>query len=663
MSAVKRGEELMKSRRRFRNGPVAVAALLGVVMAVLAALTLAGSAASAQDQSEGDQTVSIVNGVDATGERVEVSILRGAYGDGLPEVSVVEAGAEVDDVTVATVAGLNRPTEVMFVLDVANRSMAGGALKTLASSVADAVRDLPSGVRYGLVTAGDRAALQTRLGNDPEQILADLQLLAADESAALHDAVNIAGKTFSDEPGVARSVIVISSGADTSSLKSLTAAEASVVQSGAQVIWVPYGIDDPAMAGLVDRSGGLTVALSDLEQAPETIASVSALATNRLLVSFASQLTSGNRIDVTMAIDGQEQRFSYPTGVYTSTKLQLAPSPVAMATEPGFFGQPIVLYVSVGLAFLAIAAAIWALGSMFAGGETSLDMVLARYSDRDGSLEDEDVQEMLVQTALIRRAVDITEGFAERQGVLTRLEELLERANLPFRAGEGLFFLGTLTLVTAGLAAVTTGSLVVTALVAIFSLVAGFAVANFLAGRRLKRFEAQLPDALQLLAGTLRAGYSLPQGLDAVSTEISDPMGQELRRALTEAQLGRELEDALSGIAERLDSEDFAWAVMAIGIQREVGGNLSEVLMTVSETMIQRERLHREVSALTAEGRVSAGILSLLPPGLGVVMWVMNPDYLAVLFNRRIGLILLGLAVVSGLAGLAWMKKVITIDV
>ena len=140
-------------------------------------------------------------------------------------------------------------------------------------------------------------------------------------------------------------------------------------------------------------------------------------------------------------------------------------------------------------------------------------------------------------------------------------------------------------------------------------------------------------------------------------------MGYELRRAITEAQLGREIEEALAGVAERLDSPDFAWAVMAIGIQREVGGNLAEVLLTVAETMIQRDRLAREVSALTAEGRVSAGILSMLPPGLGVVMYVMNPGYISVLFDRTLGLVLIGLAVMSGLTGLIWMKKVITIDV
>ena len=96
----------------------------------------------------------------------------------------------------------------------------------------------------------------------------------------------------------------------------------------------------------------------------------------------------------------------------------------------------------------------------------------------------------------------------------------------------------------------------------------------------------QLPDTLQLLSGTLRAGYSLMQGVEAVSQEVADPMGIELRRVVTEARLGRPLEDALEGTAERMGSPDFGWAVMAIRIQREVGGNLSELLLTVAETMV-----------------------------------------------------------------------------
>ena len=110
---------------------------------------------------------------------------------------------------------------------------------------------------------------------------------------------------------------------------------------------------------------------------------------------------------------------------------------------------------------------------------------------------------------------------------------------------------------------------------------------------RLKKFQEQLPDSLNLLAGSMRAGFSFMQGLEAVADEASEPIRGELQRAFTEARLGRPIEEALDEAALRMESRDLAWAVMAIRIQREVGGNLAELLDTVSETMTHRERLRR----------------------------------------------------------------------
>ena len=186
---------------------------------------------------------------------------------------------------------------------------------------------------------------------------------------------------------------------------------------------------------------------------------------------------------------------------------------------------------------------------------------------------------------------------------------------------------------------------------------------QFKVHRRCRAFEQQLPDTLTLLAGTLRAGYSIGQGFEAVSGEIQDPMGRELRRVVTETRLGRPLDESLEAVAERMNSDDFSWAVMAIRIQREVGGNLAELLVTVADTMTQRERLRRDVATLTAEGRMSAIVLGLLPPALGLVMWVINPTYMSTLLSPGLGYILLGLALVSMLIGFAWMKKTITIEV
>jgi tight adherence protein B len=197
----------------------------------------------------------------------------------------------------------------------------------------------------------------------------------------------------------------------------------------------------------------------------------------------------------------------------------------------------------------------------------------------------------------------------------------------------------------------------------IFIVIAPPAVLSFLAARRLRKFNSQLPDTLQLLASSLRAGFSFLQGVEAVAQESSDPMGAELRRVIVEARLGRPVEESLDECAARMKSDDFAWAVMAVNIQREVGGNLAELLQTVSVTMIERERLRRDVKGLTAEGRMSAMVLGCLPPGLGAVFYVTNPGYIKVLFNHLGGQIALGVAVTAMLIGFFWMKKIVDIKV
>jgi tight adherence protein B len=256
----------------------------------------------------------------------------------------------------------------------------------------------------------------------------------------------------------------------------------------------------------------------------------------------------------------------------------------------------------------------------------------------------------------------MTEDFAERQGFLSKVENALERADLPLRAAEALFFYVAGALLTTLLVLVL-GGIVPGLMVGLVALLLPPALVNFKAGRRAKKFNSSLPDMLQLLSGSLRAGYSLLQGIEAVSKEVEDPMGKELRRVITEARLGREVEDSMDAVAERMASPDFAWAVMAIRIQREVGGNLSELLLTVADTMIERERLRRDIAALTAEGKLSAMILGLLPVGLGAFMWLSNPDYMGPLGSTTLGHVLLGVATVSLLIGFAWMKKIIDIEI
>jgi tight adherence protein B len=181
--------------------------------------------------------------------------------------------------------------------------------------------------------------------------------------------------------------------------------------------------------------------------------------------------------------------------------------------------------------------------------------------------------------------------------------------------------------------------------------------------RRLRAFGAALADTLQLMAGSLSAGLSLAQSVDTVVREGTDPIASEFRRALVESRLGVEIEESLAGIAERMESVDFEWVVMAIRIQRDVGGNLSEVLETAVGTMRERERLHRHVRALSAEGRLSALILLGMSIVLGAWMFVFRREYLRPLYTEPLGLLMLTGSVIGVVVGGIWLRKLVRVEV
>ncbi len=181
--------------------------------------------------------------------------------------------------------------------------------------------------------------------------------------------------------------------------------------------------------------------------------------------------------------------------------------------------------------------------------------------------------------------------------------------------------------------------------------------------RRRAAFSDQLPDLLQLIASTLQAGFSLPQALDAVVREENQPAAGEFSRALAEARIGADLDTALEAIANRMDSDDLRWTVMAIRIQQGVGGNLAEVLLTIAETIRERAYLRRQVRALSAEGRLSAYILVALPLVVATWLFVSSATYMRPLYTTTMGEFMLVLAVILLLVGTFWMRRVIKVEI
>jgi len=181
--------------------------------------------------------------------------------------------------------------------------------------------------------------------------------------------------------------------------------------------------------------------------------------------------------------------------------------------------------------------------------------------------------------------------------------------------------------------------------------------------RRRKAFSSSLPDTLQLMSGSLAAGLSLAQSVDTIVREGTEPISSEFKRVLVEARLGVSLEDSLEDVGERFESRDFGWVVMAIKIQRQVGGNLAELLDTVAATMREREYMRRQVAALAAEGKLSAIVLGALPPAFMLYLLVTNREYVMVLFTQPLGWLMLGGAAALLSLGVFWMSRLIKVEV
>lgn len=188
---------------------------------------------------------------------------------------------------------------------------------------------------------------------------------------------------------------------------------------------------------------------------------------------------------------------------------------------------------------------------------------------------------------------------------------------------------------------------------------AGHLLLGFLAGKRRAKFDQQLGDTLQLLSGGLRAGHSILRAIDAAAAESQSPTSEEMRRVITETSLGRDLLASLTDTSERMQNEDFVWIAQAIQINREVGGNLAEVLDQVNETIRERSEIKGHIKSLAAEGKFSAYILIAMPFGIVVMLMMVNPGYMNPMFTHPLGWVMMGASAVMMTLGSLWMRKII----
>lgn len=206
-------------------------------------------------------------------------------------------------------------------------------------------------------------------------------------------------------------------------------------------------------------------------------------------------------------------------------------------------------------------------------------------------------------------------------------------------------------------------SVVTGALLATLVPVGAKATLKIRAGRRRKEFAGQLDNTLRIIASALRAGQSLQIALNSVAADAAPPMSEEITRIINENRLGRDLVDAMTASADRMDSEDFLWFAEAVEVQRDSGGNLNDIIDTVAETIRGRAEIREKVRAYAAEGKASCYVLMALPIGLGVVYTLMNPHYLDPLFIHPLGRLMLAVSAILYTVSWFWMRAIVAIKV
>lgn len=620
-----------------------------------------------------------------------VDFIGSRYGDGGQTVLIIEFsnfqtapdpagvqitvdGQPVSDLQVESVAESSVPVGTVLAID-ASGSMSGAAMEAAKAAATAFVQQSGPADQIAILTFSDGVQTLSGFTTNKEVLSERIASIEAAGETAFNDAVIQGVSLFDAASGsnLLANLIVLTDGEDTASQASLEDAIAAVEQRDVRVFGVALEGSDfnpEPVQRVAEAGGGLFLSTPDPSQLASIYNSIGSEISNTQVARFRSPVFLPGEAEFTVTYEGLSTSSVFPVSGFATTTTTVAGAPsstfapgttvVVQSRAPMAMENLLLIGVGgVGLTLFLFLVILFGREEEQEGGRFAKR--LQAYGRRNRPQEEER-KGVLQRLPLLRRFSQAAEEEVKRRGLLSGMNSALEQANIPMTPGEAVLAMLGIATVGAIFFGIFNGP--VAGLVAFGVLILFFiALINYTGNREKKKFESQLPDTLTLLSTSLRAGYSLLQAVEAVAGEAPNPTAREFGRAIAEARLGRTVGDSLKGIVDRTQSKDFEWAVMAIEIQREVGGNLAEVLQTVAETMRARNRLRGEVKALTAEGRISAIVLGALPFAMAAFLWATNPDYLAPLLNETFGRIAVGVGLLLMAGGIIWLKKIVDIEI
>jgi tight adherence protein B len=585
------------------------------------------------------------------------------------DVSVVENGVAVEVVDVYPLGVDSGAVDAILAIDGSN-SMRGEPLRTALAAARTFLDGVPASMPLGVLTFSDEPVVLSPVSDDRPSVESAVASLTATTSqgTALFNTVVRASAMFTSSGQ--HNLVLLTDGrckADPTEFGpctldgSLEDAVDAANEAGVTVFTIGLsrsGTAVPTLERIADMTGGdhTIISLSELEG---VYAGLAKEFSAQYVVEYRSKAPFGGAVRVDARLPSGKATFGFLAPAHRT------PTSVTGEAEAliSFWTRPIGMGVVAGLTFLAVLGIGLAVANTDARRrrERQLRSSLVRDVDPTSDRTADGARGHAI-AVIPRPFVDAAERVAAGTEMGRRLALRLPHAGWAIRSGEFLWMvvaaalvLGVVGLLVANvvgaLAGVTVGTLV------------PFALLSRAASSRRAAIQAQLADTLMVIASSMRAGHSFLQSLDSAAKEVDEPAAGEFGRVLREIRLGRDTDSALDVLVERVGSQDLEWAVTAIKIQRKIGGNLAEVLETVAKTIRERETLRRQVKVLSAEGRISIVVLTVLPILLAGYIMLVNPEYLRTLTTTTPGVAISISGGVLMAIGYVWMRKIVKLDV
>ncbi len=580
--------------------------------------------------------------------------------------TITENVQEISDLSVSRVAQVEDPIGVVLAIDTSG-SMRGQPMEDAKQAALVFMDEMRPIDEFSVIGFSDDVRIYSDFTSRRvilKKVVLDME---AGGETALFDGIMVGLNQFEKRKDLDHHyLIVLSDGEDTVSIQGVEDVIGRAEQAGVPVYSVvlqSYDFNPVDLEKISSATGAEIMVTTRSEELAGLYREISRKIRNQYRISYTSSWPNTEEINIALNIDEQGQK-GYGSASYTNPFYAPPPTTVIRDRVPPFLGWfklwwvRLILYAAI---FLGIILFIYILAVLVM---PSSKLVKKRtefygYKSRSSGQEAEDDEG---RSGFANKLVKFVSRQASRRGFIEYFDLRLERAGMSIRASEFITLHIVLVIIAIFGIYFFTANILLTLLIVIILIFAPFLIINYKTEKRLQKFNEQLPGTLQLISGSLKAGYSFNQAISMVVEETDPPISDEFKKVLSEIRMGLPEREALENMSQKINSEHFRWVVMAVNIQREVGGNLVEVLETIANTIRERDTVLRQIKALTAEGRLSAIILIALPILLAAFITFTNREYISLLVTNTLGLVMIGVSALLMLAGIIWIIKIVRVE-